>query len=267
MNITALLDGIPFWGLILVLLVISGASMELGHRLGRRGRQRLGVGEEAHPGPLVTASFSLLAFTLAVVFGSVVSRLQESKQVALDEANAIGTTFTRADLLPEPDRTEVRRVLQEYVDMRLRTAADGAPQPIDEATERSEGMQTILWSRAAAQADQRPTPTTALFVSAVNEVMDLHEKRITLSLHYRVPGVVWQMLLGLTVLAFMIGGYATALSGNRRLLTIPLSAALAFSVVLATAVALDRPHAHLSGVTQSAMLDLQESMRHSIQAE
>jgi hypothetical protein len=54
-------------------------------------------------GPLAAASLSLLAFMLAMVFGAAESRLSELKYVALDEANAIGTAFLRADLLPEMD--------------------------------------------------------------------------------------------------------------------------------------------------------------------
>jgi hypothetical protein len=220
--------------------------------------------DRTEAGPLVAASLSLLAFMLAMTFSSAQSRFHESKQVALDEANAIGTTYLRADLLPEPDRTEVRQLLFEYVNLRLEAAEHGTAQQLDEAIERSEELQAILWSRSAALADRRPTPTIALFVSSVNELIDLRETRVTLSLHYRLPGVIWIVLLGLAVLAMAMAGYATALSSNRRVIAIPLSAALAFSVVLALVVLLDRPHHHLSRVTQSAMLDLQESIRRSM---
>lgn len=64
-----------------------------------------------------------------------------------------------------------------------------------------------------------------------------------------------------------MGGYAMALSSNRRMIAIPLSAGLAFSVVVVLVVLLDRPHQHLSRVTQPAMLDLQDTMRRSVQSE
>jgi hypothetical protein len=95
----------------------------------------------------------------------------------------------------------------------------------------------------------------------VNEVIDLHETRVTVGIHYRLPGFIWSVLFGLAIVALGMGGYASALSSRRRLIAIALSAALAFSVVLLLVVALDRPHKHLSTATQEAMLDLQESIR------
>ena len=118
-----------------------------------------------------------------------------------------------------------------------------------------------VWSRAAILADQQPTPVSALFVQSVHEVIDLHQARITVGIHYRLPGIIWSVLFGLAIVALAMGGYASALASGRRLIAIGLSTALAFSVVLLLVVALDRPHQHLSTATQAAMLDLQESIR------
>ena len=88
-----------------------------------------------------------------------------------------------------------------------------------------------------------------------------------MGIHYRLPAIIWVVLLGLAILAMAMGGYTTGLSGSRRLIAITLAAALAFSVVLVLVVALDRPHHRLSSVTQAAMLDLQESIRRSMQSQ
>ena len=64
------------------------------------------------------------------------------------------------------------------------------------------------------------------------------------------------MLIGLAILAMGMGGYATGLSDDQRLIAIALSAALAFSVVLTLVVSLDRPHDRTLAVTQAAMMDL-----------
>jgi hypothetical protein len=116
-------------------------------------------------------------------------------------------------------------------------------------------------------AGQHPTPISALFVQSLNELIDLHEKRITLVIHYRLPGAIWAMLYGLAILALAMGGYASGLGGNRRVfIAVQLSAALAFSAVLALMVALDRPRQHMSPAAQGAMIDLQEDMLRSIQS-
>ena len=261
MNLTELLDGIPLSALFVGILMITLLSMEVGLRVGQRRRRRLAGEEEIQAGPLVAASLSLLAFMLAMVFSSVQSRFHETKQVALDEANAIGTAYLRADLLPAADRAEVRQLLSDYVTLRIEAVEAGTAQQVQQAIDRSEELQSVMWSTAATYADQHPTPVSALFVQAVNEVIDLHETRITVGIHYRLPGIIWTVLFGLTILALAMGGYASALSSRRRLIAISLSAALAFSVVLLLVMALDRPHQHLSTTTQAAMLDLQESIR------
>ena len=46
-------------------------------------------------------------------------RFDARKRLVIQEANAIGTTYLRAQWLPEPQRTEISLSLREYVDLRL----------------------------------------------------------------------------------------------------------------------------------------------------
>ena len=131
----------------------------------------------------------------------------------------------------------------------------------------ADALHSELWSRGVEVADQQPTPISALFLASLNEVIDLHEKRITLGIYYRLPGIIWVVLFGLASLALAMGGYDGGLSGSRRIIAVTLSATVAFSVVLLLVVALDRPHQHLSSTSQAAMLDVQESMRRSMQSQ
>lgn len=166
--------------------------------------------------------------------------------------------------MPEADRAEVRQLLNDYVTLRIEAVQHGTGQQIEQAIVRSEELQSKLWSTAVTIANQQPTPISALFVQSLNEVIDMHEKRITLGIHYRLPGIIWMVLYGLAILAMAIGGYDTGLSGSRRVIAITLSAALAFSVVLMLLVALDRPHQHLSTASQAPMFDLLEDIRSSM---
>ncbi len=253
MSATGLLDSIPLWAVCVAAMVITLLAIELGREVGRRRRAKLAEGAVVQVGPFVAATLSLLAFMLAMVFNTVESRHNELKHVVLDEANAIGTAYLRTDLLPEPDRDELRQLLHDYAALRIEAVESGQEEQVQRAIERSQELQGILWSRAAALAEERPTPTSALFVQAVNELIDLHETRLTVGLRYRLPGLVWGVLIGLALLAHAMGGYATGLSGSRRLVPITLSTALAFSVVLVLIVSLDRPFHHLSDVTQAAI--------------
>jgi hypothetical protein len=82
---------------------------------------------------------------------------------------------------------------------------------------------------------------------------------------YRLPGVVWVMLYGLAFLAMVMGGYEIGRSGSRRVEVVTLATALAFSVVFALLVAMERPGQYLSTATQEVLIDLQEDIGRSMQ--
>ena len=183
----------------------------------------------------------------------------------MDEANAIGTAFIRADLLPDAERAEVRQLLHDYVDLKVKAFQSDVEEQVRQAIDSSEKLQNDLWARATEIAERYPTPISALFVQSVNEMIDTHAKRITLLIRYRLPETIWIVLYGLAILAMAMGGYDTGISGSRSTVSVTLAAALAFSVVFTLVIGLDRPHQHLSTATQAVMIDLQEDIRLSMQ--
>src|SRR5438309_8931228 len=66
-----------------------------------------------------SAVLGLLALLLGFSFAMAVSRYDQRKQLEVDEANAIGTTWLRTAVLDEPMRTEARGLLKEYVPVRI----------------------------------------------------------------------------------------------------------------------------------------------------
>src|ERR1044072_2223445 len=111
------LDALPLWGLFIVILLVVLLSVEGGYRLGKYRRSRSEQEKEAPVGAMVGATLGLLAFILAFTFGLAAGRFDTRRQLVLDEANAIGTTYLRAGMLP--DRGEqIRNLLREYVAVR-----------------------------------------------------------------------------------------------------------------------------------------------------
>src|SRR5262245_43324784 len=109
----------PIWGVFLATVAVALLSIEGGFRLGQYRRRR-SVQEDRPPvGEMVAATLALLAFLLAFTFGLAASRFDVRRGLVVDEANAIGTTYLRAALLPEPHRTAVRKLLRNYADVRL----------------------------------------------------------------------------------------------------------------------------------------------------
>src|SRR5262245_745749 len=112
------LDFVPLWGLYLGTVLIVFLSVESGRRLGKR-RQHSDAAKDPSVGAMVGATLGLLAFMLAFTFGMASTRFEARRQVLLEEANAIGTAYLRAELLPQMQRTAIRKLLREYVDDRL----------------------------------------------------------------------------------------------------------------------------------------------------
>src|SRR6187399_1003979 len=139
---TTALDALPLWGLFFTVIVLVLAAIEGGYRLGLYRHSRAGDEKEAPVGAMVGATLGLLAFMLAFTFGMAASRFDSRKQLVLEEANAIGTTYLRAAMLPD-QRDEIRALLRSYVDARLSAFQPGQA---GEAILESEDIQGKLWS-------------------------------------------------------------------------------------------------------------------------
>jgi hypothetical protein len=248
------IDALPLWAVFIVILGVVLLSVECGYRLGRyrRGQQE----KEAPVGTMVGATLGLLAFILAFTFGLAAARFDTRRQVLLDEANAIGTTYLRAGMLP--DRSEqIRGFLRDYVGARLEAVQSGN---VAEGIRRSENIQQKVWAEAEAVGQKNPNSiVVGLFIQSLNETIDLHAKRVQAGVRSRIPSAIWLGLFAVAVLSLSAMGYLEGLSGTRRSLAI-IAVAIAFSVVIELIADLDRPQEGVLRVSQQALLDVEKSM-------
>jgi hypothetical protein len=256
---TTVLDVLPLWGLFLLIVALVLAAIEGGYRLGCYRHRRSDREKDAPVGTMVGATLGLLAFMLAFTFGMAASRFDTRKQLVLDEANAIGTTYLRTAMLPER-RDDIRTLLRSYVDARLEAVRSGQ---VAEAILRSENIQAQLWSAATAVGLQHPASiVVGLFVESLNELIDLHAKRVTAGLRNRIPGAIWLALLTIATLSLGAMGYHAGLVGTTRSLAI-IVVAVTFSAVIVLVADLDRPQEGTLTVSQQALIDLRQSMNRS----
>ncbi|HSC06616.1 MAG TPA: hypothetical protein VLD59_07305 [Steroidobacteraceae bacterium] len=250
------MDAIPIRGLLVLTFLLALVSVEAGYWLGKwrsRGDHEL----EGTASSTVASTLGLLAFTLAFTFAMAAARYDTRKELVLAEANAIGTTYLRALLLPPPHASAVRDQLRQYVDARL--AAATSPEQFAEARGRAEQLHGLLWREAVAAASVQDSERTSLFIASLNEVIDLHAKRLT-ALRNRVPNAIWVFLFLTAVLGMVSMGYHTGLIGSRRTAAV-VFLTLAFSGALTLIADLDRPQQGLIRVSQQAMKDLQAGMQ------
>ena len=248
------IDALPLWAVFICILVVVLFSVECGYRLGkyRRGQQE----KEAPVGTMVGATLGLLAFILAFTFGLAAARFDTRRQVLLDEANAIGTTYLRAGMLQ--DRGEqMRALLRDYVGARLDAVRSGN---VAQGIRRSENIQERIWAEADAVAENNPNSiVVGIFVQSLNEMIDLHAKRVQAGIRSRIPSAIWLGLFAVAVLSLAAMGYLEGLSGTRRSLAV-IAVAITFSVVIELIADLDRPQEGVLRVSQQALLDVQKSM-------
>lgn len=257
MEVTALIDHLPLWLILPLTIVVALLSVEAGYRVGDHRRLHSQEEKESAVGSMVGATLGLLAFMLAFTFGLAGSRFEDRRQVLLSESNAIGTTYLRAAMLPEPMRTEAQNLLRDYVDVRLEAVQPGK---LEQAIVKSEELHNRLWSLAVAATEKDRSPITALFVESLNEMIDVHAKRLMAGVRSRVPGMIWIVLYLLAILAMVMIGYHEGLTNSRRSIAV-IALVLGFSLVLYLIADLDRPVQGTLRVSQQAMIDLRHSMK------
>ena len=250
------IDALPLWGLFVAILIVVLLAVELGYRLGKFRRSRHELEKEAPVGTMVGATLGLLAFILAFTFGLAAARFDTRRQVLLDEANAIGTTYLRAGMLPERGE-QIRGLLREYVGVRLDAVRSGN---VAEGIRQSENIQHQLWTQTESVGQKNPNSIlVGLFVQSLNETIDLHAKRVQAGLRSRIPGAIWLGLFAVAGLSLATMGYHAGLSGTRRSLAI-LAVAVTFSVVIELIADLDRPQEGVLRMSQQVLIDVQRSM-------
>jgi hypothetical protein len=250
------LDVIPLWALLIGIMLVVLLSVEGGYRAGRfQGRRAHEM--ETPVGEMVASTLGLLAFILAFTFGLAASRFDVKRQLLVDEANAVGTTYLRAEMLPE-GRDEIRALLREYVDVRIKAIQ---PDKLEEGIRRSEELQKRLWELTVPIAMKNPNSIiVGLFVQALNDVIDLHTKRLTAAVRNRIPFAIWAALYGISVFSFAAMGYHSGLTGTTRSFVI-IAVAFTFSVVIVLIADLDRSQEGTLRVSHQALVDLQRSMK------
>ncbi|MDB6016162.1 MAG: hypothetical protein JWR19_651 [Pedosphaera sp.] len=244
---------LPLFGIFAATVAVLLLFAEAGFRLGRYQGQRSEMAQKAPIAEIVSAMLGLLAFMLGFTFSLAASRFDARRALVVDEANAIGTTYLRAGLLSEPYRMEIRKLLRDYVKARLTYVQAGE---IAQGMARADEMQERLWAEAVAAGGKNPgSIVTGLFIASLNEVIDLHAKRIAFSLRNHIPTSIWDALYFLAVCTIGTMGYHMGLVGARNVLAI-IPLVLAFSVVLFLIADLDHPQKGLLKVSQQALVDL-----------
>jgi hypothetical protein len=249
-----LFTNLPIWGIFVGTLLLVLASVDAGHRWARHRQKDRELEKEAPVGAMVGATLSLLAFLLAFTFGIAADAFHARKLALVNEANAIRMTYLLSSVIPEAHRSEIRTVLREYVDERLRWANGKRDEPGSSAR----NLIDRLWTAAAAVGAQNPGQVD-VFLSYVGRVIELQQERVEVREGSRIPGAYWAVLYVVAILSLTAVGYHSGVAGTSRS-PVMLAVAIAFSAVIMVIADLDQPGKGFINVSQKPMVDLHEML-------
>jgi hypothetical protein len=249
---------LPSWAVALVLLAVVGGACAVGALLGRYLRRHTDVLREPI-GVLQAALLGLVGLILAFGLSLAVGRYESRRAAVVAEANAIGTTYLRAQLIAEPARSQSLDLLRSYTDLSLRMSREV---PGSDAMKRTitaqSALQRRLWRLAGQALAEAPTANaTRLYVDTLNEMIDQETVRVA-ALNNRVPGAVLGLeVIGAAVVVGLLALYLAVL--GRGLLAAVVAAALVTLLLLVT-FDLDRPTRGLIEVPATPLESVRASM-------
>lgn len=239
-------------------LVVMVVFAELGFRLGLRVHR----GRTQHKetlGGIQGAILGLLGLLLGFTFAMASGRYDLRRELVLKEANAIGTTYLRASLLPAEHVRPVEDLLRRYVDLRLALypkITDAAA--FAEGLAQSAAVQKELWTHATEASREAPTAITATFVNALNDTIDTEAERIAAG-RARIPPAVWFLLLIVAAFGCLTTSYVSGEEGSRSLFSSAVLPAL-IAIVLVLIFDIANPHKGFISISQQPLIDLQQSI-------
>jgi hypothetical protein len=176
----------------------------------------------------------LFAFLLGVMFSLAGDRYEKRRQSVLDEANAIGTVWLRAELVA-PEGAGIRARLRDYLPLRVETVRGIATEAeMARVVAETARLQGEIWALVATAAARTPTAVVGSLIASVNEMFDLATTNRR-NFHHGVPPYVLRLVIAVAVLSVGAMGYQFGIHGHRQLVVTMLLLAtwtLALALVL-----------------------------------
>jgi hypothetical protein len=249
---------LPTWAIGLLLLAVIGAGTAAGYAAGRYLREHHETVREPF-GVLQGAFLGIVGLLLAFGLSLALGRYEDRRAATVTEANAIGTTYLRAQLIAEPARTRSLELLRRYTDLALQIAREVPDSAGMHRTTAAEGiLQRRLWRLAGRSIDAAPVASAPrLYVDSLNATFDAQSSRLS-ALTNRVPGAV--LVLEVFAAAAAVGVLALHISVLGRGLVALLAAAALVTLLLLVTFDLDRPTRGLITVPSTPLAAVRASM-------
>jgi hypothetical protein len=204
---------------------------------------------------ILTATLTLLGLIIGFSFAMAISRYDQRKNYEEAEANALGTEFTRADLLPAANAATVRELLRKYIDLRISFYRVRDQRQLSQIDNETTKLQGELWSAVVHPAAAQPTPIMALAVAGMNDV--LNSQGYTQAAWWnRIPPAAWGLMGLVAIFCNLLLGYSKRRTGNSILLALPAIVSFSFLLI----ADLDGPRGGVIRVLPQNLIALSQSI-------
>jgi hypothetical protein len=239
----------------LVAFLVLWFAARFGAYCSKRRRQ-LQEDEREDFGIILAATLTLLGLIIGFSFSMAISRYDQRKTYEEAEANAIGTEYVRAGLLPTADAARARQLLKDYLDQRILFYHSRAADERTQVNTRTTQLQNQLWSAVQTPAALQPTPVVALVLSGMNDV--LNSQGYTQAAWWnRIPTAAWILMVLIAICCNLLIGFGARHEHSVLFLIVPLVVSLSFFLI----ADIDSPVRGLIRVTSQNLDSLSQSLK------
>ena len=191
-----------------------------------------GIGKDRHEdfAFVLGGTLTLLGLIIGFTFSMTINRYDQRKNLEEEEANAIGTEYLRADLLPEADATKVHALLRLYLDQRIlwyKSRDDAKLRQINFETGR---LQTEMWSVVSQPAAEKPATVAALILAGMNDVLN-SQGYTQASWWNRIPLGAWILLVVISIFCNVLVGYVARDRSAFLFLILPIALSISLFLI------------------------------------
>jgi hypothetical protein len=148
----------------------------------------------------------LLALIIGFTFSMAIDRHDQREIFEEGEANAIGTEYLRADLLPPKASAATKDLLIQYIDQRILFYSKQSPEKIQEIRSKTDQLQMALWNEILPVARTQDTPSIALVTSGMNDVLNA-QGYVQAAWWNRIPYTAWTLMAAIALCANLLVGF------------------------------------------------------------
>lgn len=248
------------WLLALLIFLVLAAATAVGLLAGRALRGR----SEDLREPFSVMQAAILGFMgLVLAFGIslAIGRYEERRSDVVDEANAIGTSYLRAQMIVEPQRSQSLDLLRKFTDISITLGGQvpGSSAQLSDVASSGQ-VERRLWSLAGQALDRAPSDgAPRLYVESLNEMFDVQSSRVA-GLGNRIPTPVLLLEIVGSALALAVLAMHLSTLGGPGVFSVVVAAIL-LGVILLVTFDLDRPTRGLINVPVTPLVQERAAMQ------